>query len=72
MKNFCIKLEYLFQRSFKSIQYPNGLHNIVICDVELRRDGHDRDPLEGPPAAAAGLPDLHCRTHGVGVHKVPP
>lgn len=59
------------QGGFKSVQHTDGLHHAVLRDVELRRDGHDRDPLEGAAAAAAGVPDLHRRAHGAGVHQVP-
>lgn len=65
------KLGFLFQGSVKSLQYTNGLHNACVRDVELRRDGHDRDPLEGPAAAAAGLPHLHRGAHGARLHQVP-
>lgn len=62
---------YCIQRGVTRLQHPDGLHNVRVRDVELRRDGHDRDPLEGPPAAATGLPHLHRGADGARLHQVP-
>lgn len=60
------------QGSVQNVQRGGGLPHGGRLDLELRGGGDDLHPLEGPSAAAAGLPDPHQRSYGPRLHQVPP
>lgn len=60
------------QGSVQDVQRGHGLLHASLDHLELRCGGNDLHPLEGSAAAPAGVSDHDQRSHGSGLHQVPP